>query len=191
MSINSQVILIALVISSLIALTLATTRLAPRTGEASFRDIIELRERLCSDRSVFINFEVFVTKRDHLLEICVESGCRRITVTETWIITPVSSSPIIKPEDFAKRGELFALYSNRTYAGMSTGIQFEFTDEEVVVTYVEAKRIGKTRKLILSKEVVDELVIYVENASILLDGKEIAIINGFSKIKIKKVVLEL
>lgn len=188
---NSQVILIALVISSLIALTLATTRLAPRTGEASFRDVIELREKLCSDRSVFINFEVFVTKRDHLLEICVESGCRRITVTETWIITPISSSPIIKPEDFAKRGELFALYSNRTYAGMSTGIQFEFTDEEVVVTYVEAKRIGKTRKLILSKEVVDELIIYVENASILLDGKEIAVINGFSKIKIKKVVLEL
>ncbi len=188
---NSQVILVALVISSIIALTLATTRLAPRTGEASFRDIIELRERLCSDRSVFINFEVFVARKDHLLEICVESGCRRITVTETWVIAPVSSSPIIKPEDFAKRGELFALHSNGTHAGISTGIQFEFTKEGVIVTYVEAKRIGKTRKLVLSKEVVDELAIYVENASILLDGKEIAVINGFNKIKVRKVVLEL
>jgi len=189
---NSQMLVVlALLISSMLALALATTRLAFETGKIDFRDVVELRERLCFDRSVFVNFKVFVFKEKHVLEICVENGCRRITIAEARIIAPISSSPLIKPVDFRERRELFALYSNGTHAGIYTGVQLEFTDGELIITYIEPERIGSTQRLVLSRELIDDIVIYVEDATILIDGEKIAVVNGFKKIRIRKVVLSL
>jgi len=190
MSVNSQLLIVlALIVSSAIALTLTAGRLAPPVKKASFREFVELRERLYSDKSIFLNFEVEVIAEEHVVEVCVENGCRRIVVTETWIVAPVDSSPCIPVENFERRKELYSLYSNGTHTAICTGVYIEAEGDEVIITYVKPVCTGVTHKLVLYEERIDEIVVYVQEASILIDGGKVAVFSGFKKIRIRQVTL--
>ena len=181
-------IIAAIMISSIIVFSAVVHRISFRAVEVNFDDILCLYDKLRYGDSVTLNYDVYVREKKHILSICFENGCKDIPLFETIISIRSSNLPEYGNNSLLCN-DYFNFYTNRTHAILNSCIFIKEHDHTIVVYYVKPFREGRYSRLIFSESRVDYVVLYVQNAKLLIDDVEVVEVSGFSIVELRQVLL--